>query len=204
MNKQLTINVIKISMLNRFTLLAITMIIANSAIAQSGSTATQTVHIQVAPAIQIGNGNNGNGNGNHGNGNHGNGNNGNGNGNYGNGNNGNGNGNNNHKQSGGNRHTDNTHEFTVNSNKEFIISVSTPNGDGENILMALANNNTGGKANPVFGEKYAPVGVNSQDILMDCAYGNKRNFTVQYQTKAATQNAKRVTKADIIYTATQP
>lgn len=193
------------TMFNKLTILAfcLTVIAANTSFAQSSS-ASQTVRIQVLPVIQIGNGNGlglglGNGNGNGlglglGKGN---------NGNHGNGNNGNGNGN--QKQAGNNSLTINTpsQEFTVNSNKEFIISVkATDENEGDNILVALANNNTGGKANPSFTE-YKAVSATSQDLLMNCAYGSEKSFSVNYK-KTSKAKEQRVTKADLIYTATLP
>ena len=172
-----------------------------SSYAQSSASATQTIHLQVAPVIEIGNGNNGKGNGNIGNqGNHGNhGNHGNGNnGNHGNGNNGNGNGN---KVAGNN--TGNGHSFNVNSNKEFIVNVQSLNTE-ENILLALADNNTGGSANPAFNQHYSPVGATAQDLLMNCSLGHKKTFSVNYKTKNNNTKQQGLTKADIIYTATLP
>ncbi|HYD22107.1 MAG TPA: hypothetical protein VEB40_11575 [Flavipsychrobacter sp.] len=177
-----------------------------SSFAQTSASATQTIHIQVAASIQIGNGN-GNGNGNN-NGNQGNGNNGNYNGsgkgigkgigNGGNGGNGNGN---------GNKMANNdcsSQEFTVNANKNFIVSVQTIDNTNDNILLALADNKTGGQVNPNFSSHYAPVSATAQDLLMNCAYGNEKSFSVSYKTKSNPAKKQNLTKADLIYTATLP
>jgi hypothetical protein len=70
------------------------------------------------------------------------------------------------------------------------------------VMLALVDNQTGGKAAQAFENSYAPIGVTSQDLLSNCAYGNERSFAVNYKTKAPKE--QRITKADIIYTATLP
>lgn len=179
-------------MIKKVTLLAIVAVLftARPSFAQTTATATQTVNIQVAPAIEIltntliqiltqwkknqGIGGNGNGwwmttGGNDGNG------------------------------------LVPDQQITVRSNKGFIVSVKsmegTTNGD---VLLALVDNRTGGKASGAFEGGYAPVGATSQDLLSDCAFGNERSFAVNYKTKAAKAKQQLPTKADIIYTATLP
>jgi hypothetical protein len=95
-------------------------------------------------------------------------------------------------------------QFTVRSNKEFIVSVQAKEVKGNDVLLALANNKTGGVANPNFQSNYAPVSATAQDLLMNCAYGEERSFSVNYKTKNNKAKEQRITKADIIYTATLP
>jgi hypothetical protein len=176
-------------MLKRITLLTVffATLASTSSFAQSSSTATQTVHIQVAPAIEIltntltqillnyynnQGGGKGKGKGN--------------------------------KMSDNNTYG-NDQQIIVRSNKDFIVSVKSENNTTDNdILLALAQNNTGGHAANAFSQnRFVPVSTTSQDLITNCAFGNERSFAVNYKTKN-NSNEQRLTKADIIYTATLP
>ncbi len=174
------------AMIKKFTFLIVCVLLAKPSFAQTTSTATQTVHIQVAPAIEIltntlidilkkwkknGGGFNWK------------------------------------EVQEGNDGNIADQEITVRSNKDFIVTVRTvENNPNRNVMLALVENNTGGKANPAFTKKgFAPVSATSQDLLSNCSFGNERSFAVNYQTNTTSKLKEKLpTKADIIYTATLP
>jgi hypothetical protein len=92
-------------------------------------------------------------------------------------------------------------EFMVRSNKQFRISVMSAQPN-DNVYMALADNNTGGSAAKKYESKYAPLPTTDQDLLTNCALGESQHFAVNYKLK--TKSKAPVTKSDIIYTATLP
>lgn len=177
-------------MIKKLTFLIVCVLLAKPSFAQSSSTATQTVHIQVAPAIEIltntlidiinkwkkKNGFNFPG----------------------------GPGNNSKSAGQGGNNPD--QEIIIRSNKDFIISVKTlEDNTGNNVMLALVDNSTGGKASPAFTDQgYVPVGTVSQDLLSNCTFGNERSFAVNYKTKHVKHKETLPSKADIIYTATLP
>ncbi|MBL7717664.1 MAG: hypothetical protein JNL72_02410 [Flavipsychrobacter sp.] len=175
-------------MIKKLTILTLCLLAltGNKLFAQASATATQTVHIQVAPAIEIVTNtviewwkkkNNGNGFGL-----------------------GKGNGNQKVASQGDNGYGQ---EITVRSNKEFMVSIKSTDNTQSNVLLALKDNQTGGTANPAYSD-YAPVTPTSQDLLMNCAYGNEKSFLVACKTKSGKAKQPEISKADIIYTATLP
>ena len=86
----------------------------------------------------------------------------------------------------------NSESFSVRSNKEFKVSVSTES-ENKNVKVSLVNNKTTGKATA--NSNNMPVSMTAQDIIANCSRGDQQSFAVNYKTKS---------NATVVYTATQP
>lgn len=110
-------------------------------------------------------------------------------------------------------------EFKVSSNQKFVVSVKTdannfsytgstipaPIMPVSTLSLALFSNNTGGNIAPQVGSNnYVALSNSPQDILIDCNNGANQTFAVNYKANPGNNYPAGTYTVGVVYTATQP
>lgn len=109
-------------------------------------------------------------------------------------------------------------EFKVSSNQKFVVSVKTNASNFSytgsalpapvmpvNVLqLALTSNNTGGNVSSQLGSNYMNLSHIPTNILTDCDNGAAKTFAINYKANPGNNYPAGVYTVGVVYTATQP
>jgi hypothetical protein len=114
--------------------------------------------------------------------------------------------------------TSGSQQFTVHSNKEYVVSVKTsaasfsysgnayptPFMPVDDILfLAVTNNNTGGSVGHSFAN-FTSLSNTPKELLLNCKNGGNKSFSINYKANPGPQFPAGDYSVGVIYTATQP
>lgn len=114
--------------------------------------------------------------------------------------------------------TSGAQQFTVHSNKEYVVSVKTSASSfsysgnayptpfmpvADVLFLAITNNNTGGSVGHSFAN-FTSLSSTPKELLLNCKNGGNKSFSINYKANPGPQFPAGNYSVGVIYTATQP